>query len=124
MSLRRKERRAEAKGQVYVNPTTLPTLAVEVRCPKCGGPVAQQNSRKSRSELTLIVACTGWSCGCLFVARLVIVPAHPDELGDATRCGTAAGHQRHVRAGEPPCRPCTTAHTDAVRKTERRRAGK
>lgn len=37
-----------------------------------------------------------------------------DQLGQTLRapaaCGTRAGYDSHRRAGEPPCKPCTTAN--------------
>lgn len=36
---------------------------------------------------------------------------HSDVLAP---CGTDAAYRRHWRRGEKPCRPCTTAHTEAA----------
>jgi hypothetical protein len=36
--------------------------------------------------------------------------------------GTDSGYQRHIKAGEPPCRPCKDAHAAYMRSYHRQAA--
>lgn len=48
-------------------------------------------------------------------------PKHPWALRKLKPCGTEAAYHRHLRHGQPACRPCLDAHNQA---TKRAQAGK
>jgi hypothetical protein len=46
----------------------------------------------------------------------------PRMMAPRSLCGTDSGYRRHWRDGEQPCQECKTAHTEANREREARKA--
>ena len=104
-----------------------PTFTIPIRCPMCESPVVLINKRSLKSEMVAQVRCDGeingsQSCRYEFLVRAYIAPVSRTEDFEPSRCGTNAGYQRHMRAGEKACTPCMNATVDiaAARDAKRR----
>lgn len=93
-------------------PLTPPTLEVAVWCPFCGSPTTKRTMSGIRGELKAILTCTGQRCGLLLLLSMSIRPAHLEDDGTPSKCGTEAGYQRHRRKDEEPCVGCLVAHRE------------
>lgn len=90
---------------------TMSTVSVEVRCPRCAGPLEITNSRHLTAEFVAVVKCPNKSCALEWIVRMTITPAHPTDDFEVGRCGTEAGYMRHVRTlNEEACDECLLAH--------------
>lgn len=98
------------------------TITVEVRCPVCESGMKETTRRSTSAELVGVVTCTNRLCSRIFVLRMALTPAYPDEEGSASRCGTAAAYIAHRRRGEEACEDCKAAHSTLRNEQAKRRA--
>ena len=98
------------------------TFTIPVRCPSCEAPTEPINQRSLKGELVALVKCTAPRCGRQWLVKAFLAPLARDEQGDASRCGTEAGAQRHFRAKEKACEACLRAHSEAIHDRDKRKS--
>lgn len=89
---------------------------VEIKCPRCGKPLDEINSRSYSGEFVALAKCRFKGCAHEWAVRMVVAPAHRREDSlEASKCGTDAGFMAHRRKGEKGCEDCNVAHAQVER---------
>ena len=73
------------------------------------------------SAISKCVQCSSEYVVTVLMRPVAWEPADERLIEEQAVCGTVAGYQRHIRAGEEPCDPCVYSHRDQISASKRRR---
>lgn len=113
----RKAYNAKRRGPRKTAPST---YYVPVVCPFCTSDLEAVTQRAMKQALVARLRCTKPYCAHEFALRLVLAPVGLTDELEVGRCGSLAGYQRHVRAGEQACRSCLVAHSQVQQDRKRK----